>query len=69
MRKNIVDKIRNRNMIHGNKYTEDLEWTLRKFEKSLKEVNEKCVYYQSEGQEIDGDVIGEIITKALDINA
>ena len=40
MRVNITDKIRNRDMIHGNRYTEDLEWTVRRFERALKEINE-----------------------------
>lgn len=56
-------------MIHGNRYTEDLEWVVRKFEKALKEINEKCVHYDSKGQEINGNEIGEIVIKALDINA
>jgi hypothetical protein len=68
LRKTIVDKIKNRHMIHGNRYTEDLEWVVRRFEKALKEINEKCVFYDNKGQEIDGDEIGKIITKALDIN-
>lgn len=68
MRKHIVDKIKNRHMIHGNRYTEDLEWVVRRFEKALRDINEKCVFYDSKGQEINGYEIGEIITKALDIN-
>lgn len=69
MKKSIVYKIKNRHMIHGNRYTEDLEWVVRKFEKALKEINEKCVHYDSKGQEINGNEIGEIVIKALDINA
>ncbi|MBD1379105.1 hypothetical protein [Metabacillus arenae] len=67
MKRTITDKIRNRHMIHGNRYTEDLEWTVRKFEKALKEINEKCVQCDSKGQKINGDEIGEIVIKALDI--
>lgn len=54
-------------MIHGNRYTEDLANTVNRFEKALKEINEKCVYYDKEGQVLKSDEIGKIIMKALDI--
>ena len=54
-------------MIHGGRYTDDLEWIVRRFEKALKEINEKCVQCDSKGQKIIGDEIGEIVIKALDI--
>lgn len=54
-------------MIHGGRYTDDLEWLAKRFEVALKQINEKCVYYERTGQEINGDEIGDIIVKALDI--
>lgn len=54
-------------MIHGNRYVEDLEHTVRRFEKALKEMNEKCVYYDRKGWALNPDKIGEIVMKALDI--
>lgn len=63
-----TEKIRNRHMIHGNRYVEDLVNTTNRFEKALKEINEKCVGYDNKGQAVNPNEIGEIVMKALDIS-
>lgn len=68
-RRDLVRKIRNRHMIHGNRYTEDLEYVLRSLENALRHINEKCTEYDKNGYPINTNEIGEIVTKALDINA
>jgi hypothetical protein len=62
-----AQKIKNRHMIHGNKYWEDLANTVTRFENALKDINEKCVYADKQSQILNPDEIGEIVMKALDI--
>lgn len=65
--KKAVDKIRNRHMIHGDRYVEDLRHTVSRFEKALKEINEKCIHSDREGQALNTNEIEEIVMKALDV--